>query len=111
MLKRIFKKSNKKTLRPLTEPEDFLEKLRESFMDFLVDVVVEDFKKKYTPNDLNSENIIAYYFENRKKYDDKLDKYNLSIGQTEGILSDSNFFQTLDNSEKVNKDDMVRVGD
>jgi hypothetical protein len=29
MLKRIFKKSNKKTLRPLTEPEDFLEKLRE----------------------------------------------------------------------------------
>ncbi len=80
-----------------TEPENkdesvkYLDKIRESFIEFLVDVVMKDFKKD-KPNDESSpENVLDYYFSKREDYENQLDTYDLMLGQTEGIMSDENF--------------------
>jgi len=40
--------------------------------------------------------LIQFYFEKRDKYEDELDKYDLMLGQTEGIISDDEFSEDLE---------------
>lgn len=101
----------KENTRPLKEKENFLQEMRESFIEFLSEVVVKDFKKKYSDNDLNAENLVKYYFEDRKKYKKILEEYDLVVEQTEGIISDVDFINELNNEKNINKDDMVRIGE
>jgi len=78
------------------ESEKYLEDLRSTFLDFLTDVVVKDFKKEKPTQSINPDNLIQFYFEKRDKYEDELDKYDLMLGQTEGIMSDDEFSEDLE---------------
>jgi hypothetical protein len=78
------------------ESEKYLDTLREDFLDFLTDVVAKDFKTEKSDQDLTSDNLIQFYFENRDKYESELDNYDLMLGQTEGIMSDDEFNDDLE---------------
>lgn len=78
------------------ESEKYLEDLRSTFLDFLTDVVVKDFKKEKPTQSINPDSLIQFYFEKRDKYEDELDKYDLMLGQTEGIMSDDEFAEDLE---------------
>jgi hypothetical protein len=86
----------------------YLSELRDKFIDFITHVVVKDYKKENT--EISPQNLIDFYFQNREKYENDLDAYDLMIGQTEGILSDENFVDQL-KDENIDKKDMHRVGE
>lgn len=74
----------------------YLDKIRESFIDFLVDVVMKDFKKDCPNEESSPDNVLDYYFSKREDYENQLDTYDLMLGQTEGIMSDENFKEDFD---------------
>ena len=81
--------------------------MRETFINFLVDHVVDDFKKE-KKEPLNPENLISYYFKNREEYEKELENYDLMMGQTEGILTDKDFEEELTEEINDNAGEMVR---
>lgn len=101
---------NDKKDTPIKQNENadkYLNEIRESFIDFLTDVVMKDFKKEN--EQITPRNLIDFYFQNREKYENALDSYQLMVGQTEGIISDKNFVDEL--SEEFDYDDsMIRRG-
>lgn len=76
--------------------KEYLDNLRETFLDFLTEVVVNDFKKEKKDMEVNPDNILDFYFGNRETYESQLDSYDLMIGQSEGIISDDNFKDELE---------------
>lgn len=105
--KNKFKKSDSVTgyLRELTDKygkdkdmNSYLAEMKERFMDFLTDVVIEDFKDDGN-SDLSPQKIVEYYFKKREKYEKELLNYNLMIGQTEGLLADENFIGVMDDNK------------
>lgn len=92
-------------------PEDvdkYLSDLRSSFIDFLSEVVMQDFIKEHGRGNLSSESLVDYYFNNREKYEDELDNYNLMLGQTEGIMSDDEFIKELDDEHILEEDGAMK---
>ena len=83
------------------ESEKYLDDLRSTFIEFLTDVVVKDFRNENI--EMNSDNLIQYYFENREKYEDQLSNYDLMLGQTEGIMSDDEFENELDDELQIDE--------
>jgi hypothetical protein len=83
------------------ESEKYLDDLRSTFIEFLTDVVVKDFRNENI--EMNSDNLIKYYFKNREKYEDQLSNYDLMLGQTEGIMSDDEFENELDDELQVDE--------
>jgi len=81
--------------------EKYLDNLRETFIEFLTDVVVKDFRNENI--EMNSDNLIQYYFKNREKYEDQLSNYDLMLGQTEGIMSDDEFEDELDDELQIDE--------
>jgi hypothetical protein len=79
--------------------------LRSGFIEFLTDIVVKDFKKE--DEQMTPQNLIDFYFQNREKYEEHLDNYDLMLGQTEGIISDDNFVDELSEDFQY-EEDMVR---
>ena len=53
--------------------------------------------------------LIEFYFKKREDYENILDDYDLMVGQTEGIMSDDEFIDEL-NQENLNHKDMKRTG-
>jgi hypothetical protein len=102
---------NKNKNEPIEKSEDsdkYLSNLRESFIDFLTDIVMKDFRKEN--EQITPQNLIDFYFKNREKYEKDLDSYELMVGQTEGIISDDNFVEDL--SDDFDYDDnMIRHGE
>ncbi len=95
---KITKKKPKPTSEEIKNPEmdEYLDDLRNAFTQFLSDVVKKDYKKQYPGKQIKSSDIINYYFKNREKFEDQLDKYDLMLGQTEGILSDESYLDEVD---------------
>jgi hypothetical protein len=93
------------------EPEDidkYLSDLRSSFIDFLSDIVTQDFIKEHGRSNLSPESLVNYYFNNRKKYEDDLDNYDLMLGQTEGIMSDDEFINDLKHEHIIDEDGAMK---
>ena len=101
------KGKDKKIEEKSKESEKYLTDLREKFIDFLINVVVKDYKKENT--DVTPEKLIEFYFKKREDYENILDDYDLMVGQTEGIMSDDEFIDEL-NQENLNHKDMKRAG-
>jgi hypothetical protein len=87
------------------DSEEYLNDLRSGFIEFLTDIVVKDFKKE--DEQMTPQNLIDFYFQNREKYEEHLDNYDLMLGQTEGIISDDNFVDELSEDFQYDED-MVR---
>lgn len=85
------------------ESEKYLSELRETFLDFLTDVVVKDFKKDQPTQSVTPDNLIQFYFDKRDKYEDQLENYDLMLGQTEGIMSDNEFNDDLEDELSSNE--------
>lgn len=93
------------------EPEDidkYLYDLRSSFIDFLSDIVTQDFIKEHGRSNLSPESLVNYYFNNREKYEDDLDNYDLMLGQTEGIMSDDEFINDLKHEHIIDEDGAMK---
>jgi len=93
------------------EPEDidkYLSDLRSSFIDFLSDIVTQDFIKEHGRSNLSPESLVNYYFNNREKYEDDLDNYDLMLGQTEGIMSDDEFINDLKHEHIIDEDGAMK---
>ena len=88
--------------------DEYLANLRSSFIDFLSDIVTKDFIKEHGRGNLSSESLVDYYFNNREKYEDELDNYNLMLGQTEGIMSDDEFIKELDDEHILEEDGAMK---
>jgi hypothetical protein len=101
------KESDEENSEDNEDKEKFFTDLRETFINFLVDHVVDDFKKE-KKEPLNPENLISYYFKNREEYEKELENYDLMMGQTEGILTDKDFEEELTEEINDNAGEMVR---
>ena len=91
--------------------EKYLSDLRNSFIDFLTDVVIKDYKKEKHTESLTPNELVEFYFNNRENYENQLDDYDLMLGQTEGIISDDDFVDQLSDDDLINDDGaMIREG-
>jgi acetyl-CoA carboxylase beta subunit len=71
------------------ESKQYLSNLRNTFIEFLLDDVMQDFKKEH--QEITPENLINYYFTNKEDYENKLDQYEISTDHGDGIITDQNF--------------------
>lgn len=100
--------------KPDKQPEDHapvkeeVSELRQSFIDFLSDVVAEDYKENTDAVVVEPEKLIQYYLENAEGYKEQLDNYNLLLGHAEGIVSDEDFVDELRQHPDFDDSDMVR---
>lgn len=78
--------------------ESYLKDMKERFMDFLSEVVIEDYKND-GESDLDPEKIVHYYFKNREKYEKTLLDYDLMLGQTEGLIANEDFSESFENNK------------
>jgi len=90
-----------------SEMEIYLDNLRENFIEFLIEKVVDDFKKD-SKKPLDPKNLVEFYFTNREKYENDLDTYDLMLGQTEGIISDEEFEDELVDKINNSSGEMIR---
>jgi hypothetical protein len=98
-------------LKDFDEPEnidDYLADLRSNFIDFLSDVVTKDYIKEHGKSNLSPKSLVTYYFRNRDNYENELNGYDLMLGQTEGIMSDSEFIDQLEDGHAIHEDGAMK---
>lgn len=84
------------------ESKQYLSNLRNTFIEFLLDDVMQDFKKEH--QEITPENLINYYFTNKEDYENKLDQYEISTDHGDGIITDQNFSDELYNEPIFRKE-------